>query len=159
MTTQIGMINKQMKTAYALLLVSFIILSMAFLTVFWLYLNLLEFHQTFAESNSSLEIYTPGLDEQEVERARSVIDGINPLYLTKIKKVTFVKGELETSGDSLWGYYRSTGEIFIKYRDNVEGMKITMSHETMHSFLRLSDEDSHRVVFDLGRKLVIYDKD
>jgi len=102
----------------------------------------------FIENN----VYFEGLSGKQINISINLMKQIKPIYLGQQKNITFTKNVSHHGFEGEWnGMNYDRGEIFIKYRWDINGMKTTISHELLHTYDLMNEKTSHDVVRDLAR--------
>lgn len=116
-----------------------------------------------AEVKNSINITYENLTDKEISFFEGVFFQVNALYLYEQGEIIVTKNI--TACEECTGYNIGKGrKIYIKFYQNEEFLKETISHEFAHTFLRSEkgDEDKnhplHQIVYDLGRKKVAFDE-
>ena len=107
----------------------------------------------FSVSEHQLTVEYRGMNDSQVEIARSLLEDVSPIYLAQQNKIIFTTHIKDYCAycDGVNVFHKS----LVSWSDNQSYMREVLCHELMHSFTFKSNE-AHKVVYDLGQKQVCF---
>jgi len=156
--------EKILKRCYYILVGAFFLMFISFLIVFFQVFSFSELgdYSDNLETNKDVlelsNITYDGLNEKEISFFEEVFSGINPIYLVEQQKIIVVKNISKYCDDCSGINFGNGREIVILFRENENSLKVTISHEFMHTYLLKDGGDTprHKIIYSLGKQKVAF---
>lgn len=114
-----------------------------------------------SEENYNIsKIEYEGLNKAEKKNVNNILSEVDKIYFVYTKKIKFTNNITQYCDDCNGRNYGDGNLVIVSYRDNLDGVKRTLCHELIHSFVIKDNDNStgHNLVYDLAEKGVCYKK-
>lgn len=155
---------KSIKRRFYFLFGCFLFMAGAFFYVYFQTFSIPLFEKEYEDIEvSELNIEYIDLSEEEIKFVESIFEDINPLYLYKQDEIIITKNMSEWCDDCVGANIGHGSKVIIKYRNNEDSMKRTITHEFIHSYFSKNfgdtgiEDPQHAIIYDLGDKLVAFE--
>jgi len=96
------------------------------------------------------------IDENEQKRINLLFNTIKPEYLEKRNNFIVTKNMKKYCNDCSGLNINNSEQIIIKYDDDDYVLKDTITHEILHGFIIGEDEASHKLIYEVSEKNIIF---